>query len=89
MKRTDDNAIVNGPIGKQLMLFFLPVWLGLLFQQLYNTVDTLVVGQFVGTGAVAAVHAEYIFIGLGCVAVIIAALLIISSKKHPELGLDN
>ena len=55
MKRTDDNAIVNGPIGKQLMLFFLPVWLGLLFQQLYNTVDTLVVGQFVGTGAVAAV----------------------------------
>ena len=36
----------------------------------------------------AAAHAEYIFIGLGIVAVIVAVLLMNSSKRHPELELD-
>lgn len=36
----------------------------------------------------AAVSAEYIFIGLGLVAILVAALLQLSSRKHPELGLD-
>ena len=47
--------LTNGSIGKGIFRLFIPVWLGLLFQQLYNMVDTLVVGQFVGTNAVAAV----------------------------------
>lgn len=55
MKKTEQNLATAGPIGKRLARLFVPVWLGLLFQQLYNTVDTLVVGQFVGTNAVAAV----------------------------------
>lgn len=71
--------------------------LGTAYSLIYwvQNMGMLLVPVFVGrifkeeTGAVAAVHAEYIFIGLGCVAVIIAALLIISSKKHPELGLDK
>lgn len=52
---TTDNQILNGPIWKALVVFFVPCWLGMLFQQLYNTVDTLIVGNFVGTNAVAAV----------------------------------
>lgn len=55
MKSTEQNLATAGPIGRQLARLFIPVWLGLLFQQLYNTVDTLVVGRFVGTNAVAAV----------------------------------
>ena len=55
MKQTEQNLATTGPIGKQIARLFLPVWFGLLFQQLYNAVDTLVVGRFVGTNAVAAV----------------------------------
>ena len=49
------NNITEGVIWKQLLLFFFPLWLGIFFQQLYNTVDTVVVGQFVGKTALAAV----------------------------------
>ena len=54
MKR-DSNEITEGVIWKQLLAFFFPVLLGSLFQQLYNTVDTMIVGRFVGTDALAAV----------------------------------
>jgi len=47
--------MTTGPIVKLLVLFALPLLLGNLFQQLYNTVDSLVVGNFVGTEALAAV----------------------------------
>ena len=53
--RQDENAILNGVIWKQILLFFLPVALGTFFQQLYNTVDALVVGNSVGMDALAAV----------------------------------
>lgn len=49
------NQITEGVIGKQLLFFFFPILLGTLFQQLYNTADTVVVGRFVGTQALAAV----------------------------------
>lgn len=54
MRRTDVD-MTQGSIWKQLLSFALPMALGMLFQQLYNTVDTLVVGQFVGKEALAAV----------------------------------
>ena len=41
------------------------------------------------TGTAAAVRAEYIFISLGCVAVITSLLLRSSASKHPELGIDK
>ena len=42
MARTPEqnNAIITGSIPRQLLLFFFPIWLGTMFQQLYNTVDT-------------------------------------------------
>lgn len=45
----------EGVIWKQLLAFFFPLWFGTFFQQLYNTVDTVVVGRFVGKAALAAV----------------------------------
>ena len=54
MKKTK-NGITEGVIWKQLLLFFFPILIGTFFQQLYNTVDTIIVGQFVGTEALAAV----------------------------------
>ncbi len=47
--------MLNGVIWKEILLFFFPIMFGSLFQQLYNTVDAMVVGNFVGTGALAAV----------------------------------
>ncbi len=49
------NELTQGPIGKQLLLFFFPIMFGTFFQQLYNTIDAVVVGNFVGSDALAAV----------------------------------
>ena len=54
MARTDLD-MTEGNIWKHMLQFSVPMALGLLFQQLYNTVDTLVVGRFVGQQAQAAV----------------------------------
>ena len=45
--------------GITLFLFALPMILGNLFQQFYNMVDSMIVGQFVGEDALAAVGASY------------------------------
>ena len=50
-----DSDMTQGNIWRHLLSFSLPMMLGLLFQQLYNTVDTVVVGHFVGQQAQAAV----------------------------------
>lgn len=47
--------LTEGKIWKQLLLFSIPIMLGTLFQQLYNTADVIVVGQFVGANAIASV----------------------------------
>lgn len=49
------NGITEGVIWKQLLSFFFPIVLGTFFQQLYNTVDAVIVGKFVGTEALSAV----------------------------------
>lgn len=63
-KKTSANHITEGVIWKQLLLFFFPILLGTFFQQMYNTVDTIVVGRFVGTNALAAVGASGALIDL-------------------------
>ena len=47
--------MTQGTIWKHLLAFALPLMIGNLFQQLYNTVDSIVVGQFVSKQALAAV----------------------------------
>ena len=55
-KRTAASGdLTEGVIWKKLLGFFLPILFGMLFQQLYNTADAIIVGQFVGTAALAAV----------------------------------
>lgn len=49
------SRITEGPIWRHLLSFFFPILLGTFFQQLYNTVDAIIVGNFVGTEALAAV----------------------------------
>lgn len=53
--RTD---LIRGNIFTSILLFSIPLLIGNLFQQLYNTVDSYVVGNFVNTGALAAVGAS-------------------------------
>lgn len=52
------NMLTDSP-GKSLFFFALPMILGNLFQQFYSTVDSIIVGQFVGEDALAAVGASY------------------------------
>ena len=56
--RKDSVNLPEGPILKQIILFAIPLLLGQLFQQLYNSVDSIVVGRFVGTTALAAVSSS-------------------------------
>lgn len=55
MKETQTLDLTQGTIWKQLLRFLLPIAAGTLLQQLYNTVDAIIVGQFVGANALAAV----------------------------------
>ena len=60
--------MTEGPIAKQLFSFAMPMMLGMLFQQLYNTADSLIVGNFLGSEALAAVSSSssliHLMIGL-------------------------
>ena len=49
------NQITEGPILRPLLFYFFPILLGTFFQQFYNTVDAIIVGNFVGTAALGAV----------------------------------
>lgn len=51
--------LTSGNITKSLLRFAFPIMVGNLLQQLYNVVDTLIVGQFLGKDALAAVGASY------------------------------
>ena len=70
--------------------------LGTAYSLIYwiQNMGMLLVPVFVGRifrdfeGVTAAVRAEWIFIGLGCVAVVVALLLRRASRRRPELGLD-
>ena len=55
---SSNRQITEGVIWKQILLFFFPILLGSFFQQLYNTVDAIIVGRALGTEALAAVGAS-------------------------------
>ena len=54
-KHNAGNDLTTGSVWKKLLIFFIPIAAGTILQQLYNAVDGLIVGRFVGTGALAAV----------------------------------
>ena len=50
-----ENALIEGVIWKQLLIFFFPILYGALFQQLYNMTDAIIVGNFAGKEALASI----------------------------------
>ena len=62
--QSQNNSITNGIIWKQLLLFSAPLLVGNLFQQLYNTVDSIIVGNYVGRNALAAVGSSTVIINM-------------------------
>ena len=62
MARIQKGDLTEGPIGKQLILFALPLLVGSLVQQLYNTVDLIFVGNFIGKSASAAIGASSLLV---------------------------
>ncbi len=55
----NQSSLTTGNITKSLLRFAFPMMVGNLLQQLYNIVDTLIVGQFLGKEALAAVGSSY------------------------------
>lgn len=53
--KKDNTLMTSGNIWKQILYFSIPLILGNLFQQLYNMVDSVIVGNVVGSNALAAV----------------------------------
>ncbi len=53
--QTSQYLMTEGPVRKKIITFAIPVFIGQLFQQLYNTADSLIVGNLIGKTALAAV----------------------------------
>ena len=63
-KKAAVRDLTEGSIARQVILFALPLMLGNVFQMLYNTVDSIVVGNFVGTQALAAVGSTTMIVNM-------------------------
>lgn len=60
----EDKLMTEGSIWKKILFFSIPLILGNLLQQMYNTVDSIIVGNYVGSNALAAVGSSTSLIGL-------------------------
>lgn len=58
MRKDKSVDMTQGSIWRHMVTFAVPVFLGQLFQQLYNTADSVIVGNFVGKDALAAVSSS-------------------------------
>ena len=58
MRAEDKTRMTEGSISRKIILFAIPLFLGNLFQQLYNTADSLIVGNYLGSNALAAVSSS-------------------------------
>ena len=83
--------MTSGSIGKRMMFFALPLLLGNLFQQLYNTVDSLIVGNFLGSSALAAVSSSgsLIFMLIGFLSGISAGAGVVISQYFGAEDVPN
>lgn len=95
--------ITESVIWKQILIFFFPILLGTFFQQLYNTVDAIIVGRYMGKEALSAVGGATgtlisllvnFFVGLSSGATVIISQYYggkkyedVSSSVHTALGI--
>ena len=63
-EQQSSTLMTEGSIGKKIIFFSIPLILGNLLQQLYSTADSIIVGNFVGSNALAAVGSSTALIGL-------------------------
>ncbi len=91
MQTKEKNPMLTGVIWKQVLRFFFPILIGVFFQQLYNTVDAVVVGRYAGKAALASVGGSSgqilnfifsFFMGLSTGATVIIAHAF--GANHPE-----
>ncbi len=57
MKQKTQVDLLHGPIMKSLIIFMIPILISNIFQQLYNAVDTAIVGNYLGENSLAAIGA--------------------------------
>ena len=88
---SQNNLMTEGSIVKSLLLFALPLIFGNLLQQLYNTADSIIVGNFVGANALAAVGSSgspiYLLIGFSQGLAVGAGVVVsqfLGAKDHRE-----
>lgn len=77
-------TMTKGSPGRLIFLFSVPLIIGNLFQQLYNVVDSYVVGRTIGIGALAAVGStgNILFLILGFIFGYTTGLAIITAQRH-------
>lgn len=87
--------LTEGSIWKRLLVFFLPILAGTWFQQLYNAVDAVIVGRYVGHEALAAVGGSVatllnlfigFFVALSAGSTVIISHIFGSKKAEDDLG---
>ena len=88
-EKKKSRLMTEGSIWKSILLFSVPLILGNMLQQLYNTADSIIVGNFVGSYALAAVGSSgttiFLLIGFSqCIAV--GAGVVVSSFWEPRTG---
>lgn len=78
-----EKNMTTGSPGKNILYFALPVFAGNLFQQIYNVVDTVIVGKFVSTEALAAVGSTGTinFMILGFMTGLMAGITVLTSQR--------
>ena len=90
-----ERDLTQGKIGKSILLFSISMILGNLLQQFYNIVDTYIVGQYIGSNALAAVGSSYtlmtfltsIIIGL-CMGSGILFSMYFGAKKYEKMKMS-
>ena len=87
---TKNINLTEGKIWKVMLKFILPIFLGTLFQSLYNTIDAIIVGRFAGKETLAAIESVLnfhrlpvsFFVGLSSGATIIISQYFGANKKE-------
>ncbi len=97
-KDTNELIMTEGPISKKILVYALPIFIGYLFQQLYNSADALILGNLVGKSALAAVSStgSIVFMGIGFVSgfsigagIVIARFIGARDQKRTELAVHT
>lgn len=83
--------MTEGKEGKLILQFALPMLAGSLFQQLYNIVDSIIVGNFIGKEALAAVGASFpvIFVLISMIIGLASGITIIISQYFGARDFEN